>query len=216
MAIELYVFPPSPRAFKVLAVANHLEIPYTTHFVDLGKGEQRAPGYAAINPNMRMPTLKDGDYVLWEANAIMQYLALQKPGSGLLLDGERGRLDVTRWQFWDLAHWDSACAIFIFEHVVKPFLLGIKEPDQAALARGAEAFHRAAKVLNAQLRGRPYVTGATLTLADFTLGAALNQTDPAQLPVGDYAEIRRWYQGLGKLPAWWRTLEQSTPAAAPA
>jgi glutathione S-transferase len=82
MAIELYVFPPSPRAFKVLAVANHLEIPYTTHLVDLGKGEQRAPGYAALNPNMRMPTLKDGDFVLWEANAILQYLAVQKPVVG--------------------------------------------------------------------------------------------------------------------------------------
>jgi glutathione S-transferase len=121
---------------------------------------------------------------------------------------------VTRWQFWDLAHWDSACAIFIFEYIVKPFLMGIKQPDPAALARGEQAFHRAAKVLNGQLRGGPYVTGATLTLADFTLGAALNHTDPAHLPLGDYAEIRRWYQGLVELPAWQRTLGQTRPPAA--
>jgi len=209
MSIELYVFPPSPRAFKVLVVANHLKIPYTTHLVDLGKGEQRASGYAALNPNMRMPTLKDGDFVLWEANAILQYLALQRPESGLLPADERGRLDVTRWQFWDLAHWDSACAIFIFENVVKPRLLGIDEPDRAALARGEESFHRAAKVLNEQLRGRPYVTGTTLTLADVSLGAVLNLTDGAHLPVGDYAEIRRWYAGLAALPAWQRTLDET-------
>jgi hypothetical protein len=46
----------------------------------------------------------------WNLNAIQQYLALQRPEAGLLPGDERARLDVTRWQFWDLAHWDSACA----------------------------------------------------------------------------------------------------------
>ena len=61
MSIELYVFPPSPRAFKVMAVANHLGLDCTLRIVDLTKGEQNTPQYAALNPNMRMPTLKDGD-----------------------------------------------------------------------------------------------------------------------------------------------------------
>ena len=41
MTIQLHVFPPSPRAFKVLAVANYLELPYQITLVDLRKGEQR-------------------------------------------------------------------------------------------------------------------------------------------------------------------------------
>src|SRR5205823_11038710 len=102
---ELYVFPPSPRAFKVMAFANYLGIEPTLHMLDLIKGEQKSPQYAALNPNMRMPTLKDGDYVLWESNAILQYLAAKRPQSGLLPTDEKARLDVTRWQFWDLAHW---------------------------------------------------------------------------------------------------------------
>src|SRR5262249_24052266 len=71
---ELYVFPPRPRAFKVMALANYLGIEPNLHMIDLIKGEQKSPQYAALNPNMRMPTLKDGDYVLWESNAILQYL----------------------------------------------------------------------------------------------------------------------------------------------
>jgi glutathione S-transferase len=117
--IELYVFPPSPRAFKVMAVATYLGIEPTLHTLDLIKGDQKSPEYAALNPNMRMPTLKDGDYVLWESNAIMQYLASKRPESGLLPSDEKGQLDVTRWQFWDLAHWDPTCAVFLFENVVK-------------------------------------------------------------------------------------------------
>ena len=60
MTIELYVFPPSPRAFKVMALANHLGLDVTMRMVDLIKGEQKAPHYAALNPNMRMPTRQGG------------------------------------------------------------------------------------------------------------------------------------------------------------
>jgi glutathione S-transferase len=91
------------------------------------------------------------------------------------------------------------------------------EPDPAALAKGAESFHRAAQVLDGQLKGKKFVTGDTLTVADFSLGAPLNLAEMARLPVEPYAEIKRWYGTLRALPAWQRTLAQCTmPAAAAA
>ena len=215
--IELYVFPPSPRAFKVMAIANHLSIEPNLRLIDLVKGDQKTPEYAALNPNMRMPTLRDGDYVLWESDAIAQYLASKKPDSGLLPRDERARLDVTRWQFWDLAHWDPPCAIFLFEHVVKAVVLKSGEPDLAALAKGDELFHRSAKVLDGQLKGKKFVMGEILTIVDFCLGAPLNYAEMAHLPLDPYAEIKRWYGTLRALPAWQKTLSQSAiPAAAAA
>jgi glutathione S-transferase len=215
--IDLYVFPPSPRAFKVMAIANHLGMETNLRFIDLVKGDQKAPQYAALNPNMRMPTLQDGDYVLWESNAIAQYLAGKKPESGLMPKDERGRLDATRWQFWDLAHWDPACAIFLFENVVKAVVVKSGEPDPTELAKGAERFERAAKVLDGQLKGKPFVLGETLTVVDFCLGAPLNYAEMARLPIEPYREIKRWYASLCALPAWQKTLTQSAlPAAAAA
>src|ERR1700746_79864 len=107
MSIELYAFPPSPRAVKGLAVANHLGLDYEIRFVDLRKGDQKAPQYAALNPNMRMPTLKEGDYVLWESSAIAQYLAAKKPDSGPLPQDERRRLHVLRWQCRGAREWGA-------------------------------------------------------------------------------------------------------------
>jgi glutathione S-transferase len=216
MTIEIYAFPPSPRAFKVMAVANHLGLDWTLRMVDLVKGDQRAPEYAALNPNMRMPTLKDGDYVLWESAAILQYLAGKKPESGLLPTDEAGRLNVTRWQFWDASHWDPACAVYVFENIVKAVVLKSGEPDQAALAKGAELFNRAAKVLDDQLKRNKYVAGDRLTLADFAIAAPLNYTEMARLPLTPYAEITRWYGAVRALPAWQKTLAQCgmSPAAA--
>ena len=209
MTIEIFAFPPSPRAFKALAVANHLGIDVTVRALDFAKGEHKTPEYAALNPNMMMPTLRDGDYVLWESNAIMQYLAGRRPQSGLLPADERGRLDVTRWQFWDLAHWDPAVETLLLENFVKPVLMGAGAPDAAVVAKGIEQFHRAAAVLDGQLRGRKYVTGETLTLADFALGAPLNYAKEGQFPLQDYAEIRRWHAGLTALPAWQKTIAAS-------
>lgn len=214
MTIELHVFPPSPRAFRVMAIANHLGLDWTPRIVDLTKGEQRSPQFVAMNPNMRMPVLKDGDYVLWESAAIAQYLASKKPDAGLLPADEIGRLDVTRWQFWDTAQWDPACAVFIFENIVKPAVLKSGEPDATALAKGAENFHRAAKVLNGQLKGRTFLTGERLTVADFGIGSPLNVAEMAGFPLEDYGEITRWYGTLRALPAWQKTLGQcALPAA---
>jgi glutathione S-transferase len=214
MAIELYVFPPSPRAFKVMAVANHLDLDWTLHFIDLIKGDHKTPRYAALNPNMRIPTLKDGDFVLWESNAICQYLAAKRPESGLMPKDDRGRADVTRWQFWDTAQWDRACVPFLFQYVIKPHVMKAGEPDLAAVAQSTEPFHRAAKVLDGQLKGRKFVTGDTLTVADFSLGTPLNYAEMAHLPIEPYAEIRRWFAALSALPAWQKTLAQSAPSAA--
>jgi glutathione S-transferase len=217
MTIEIYAFPPSPRAFRVMALANHLGLDWTLRVLDLTKGEQRAPEYVALNPNMRMPTLKEGDYVLWESGAILQYLAGKKPQSGLLPTDEAGRLNVTRWQFWDACHWDQAVAIYLFENFVKPVLVKSGEPDQAALAKGAELFHRAAKVLDNHLKHNKYVAGDRITVADFSIGAPLNYAQAARIPLDSYPQITRWYTALRALPAWQQTLAQcGMPAAAAA
>jgi glutathione S-transferase len=215
MTIELYVFPPSPRAFKVMVLANHLGLDHAIRIVDLPNGGQRDPAYAALNPNMRMPTMKDGDVVLWESNAIQQYLALKSPDSGLLPTDERGRLDVTRWQFWDLAHWDPACAGLLFEYIVKPFMMQ-GEPDPAAVDSAMESFHRAATVLNGQLATRRFVTGDRLSVADFAIAAPLNYAEPAHYPLETYGEIKRWFGEISALPAWRETAEQTMPKPQPA
>ena len=82
--MKLYIFPPSPRALGIVALKNHLRIECEVKTVDLGKGDQLAAGYVALNPNKKMPTLLDGDFVLWESNAILFYLAAQHPGIGTL------------------------------------------------------------------------------------------------------------------------------------
>ena len=98
--------------------------------------------------------------------------------------------------------------------VVEPLDPG-DHADPAEVEKGLTKFHKGAKVLNAHLKGRKFVCGDQLTVADFSLGAPLIMRDPGGLPMQDYPEIARWYAQLEALPAWQKALAMGQmPAAA--
>ena len=205
--MRLHVFPPSPRALKVIALVRHLDLDCELCIVDLFKGEHAASEFAALNPNRRMPVLEDDGFVLWESNAILQYLAAKHPQSGLWPADIRSQADVSRWLHWESAHWTPAIAPMAFERVVKK-LAGLGDPDPAEVAKGEQQFHLFAAVLNDHLKGRRWLLGDALTIADFSVGAPMALAVPAQYPLAPYPEIGRWYAGLAALPAWQRSVPQ--------
>ena len=200
--MKLYVLPPSPRAFKVIALKNHLGIECEMQLVDLSRGDQLTPRYIAMNPNRKMPVLEDDGFVLWESNAILFYLASKTPRSRLWPCDPKNQADVLRWLAWESAHFDAeSCGMVGFEKISKG-VLGLGTADPAFIARGEENFARFAAVLNESLRGRKWLTGDELTIADFSIGAWVPAAERLQLPVGEFSEIARWYEGLASLPAW--------------
>jgi glutathione S-transferase len=216
MSLRLHVFPPSPRAFKVMAAANYLGLAWDLQMVHLFQGDQDRPDYVALNPNRRMPVLEDDGFVLWESNAILQYLAAKAPEARLGPASAREQAEINRWQFWDLAHWEPAANVLLDENVKKPALMG-QAPDPAEVARGEAAFHACAEILEPHLREHAFVACDRLTVADFSLGAYTNLGERIGLPLTPYPEIRAWRERLTQLPAWRDTLAQSTahPAALP-
>src|SRR5690349_8465387 len=113
--MKLYTTPASPNGRRPRLVAAVLGIDLDEQWVNLAKGEQRKPEYIALNPNGSIPTWVDGDFVLTESRAIMQYLAARKPESDLLPREERARMDVIRWQFWDAAQFSPQAGTFAFQ-----------------------------------------------------------------------------------------------------
>ena len=199
--MKLYVLPPYPRAFKVIALKNHLGIECEMRAVDLGKGDQLTPEYAAINPNKKMPVLEDDGFVLWESNAILFYLASKKPQSGLWPSDAQRQADVLRWLAWESAHWDAESVGMVgFERVSKGVLLG--PADATFIARGEQNFNRFAAVLNEHLKGRKWLVGGDLTIADFSIGAWIPAAEQLQLPLAKFPEIGCWHNRLASLPAW--------------
>jgi glutathione S-transferase len=204
--MKLYGFPPSPNTWRVRAAAHQMGIPLELEFVDLTKGAQRKPEYLALNPTGRTPTLVDGDFVLWESTAIMNYLGSKKK-TPLWPEDARTRADIARWQSWNQQHWSRGTNTLVFENLIKK-VMNLGAPDPKAVAQGTEFFHQEAAVLDSHLGRHPYLVNDTLTLADFAVAAQLVHAERAQMPLEKYGNIRRWFGAQMALPAWKETAPQ--------
>lgn len=199
----------NPR--KACVAAKYLEFKLEYVRVDLSKGEHRSPDFLAINPNGKVPALVDGDLKLWEANAIMCHLAI-KAGSDLWPRDER-QVEVNRWLSWDAQHFSRWAGTLFFENLIKP-RTGMGDPDPAAVEEASGYTRRFGQILDDHLRGRRYLIGDQLTIADFAVAASLPYAEPAKLPLHGFAQIERWHAGLNELEAWREPFPRQSALAA--
>jgi glutathione S-transferase len=199
--MKLYLHPNAPNCMKVVMTAAQLNISLESELVDLFQGAQRAPEYLAINPNGTVPTLRHGGFVLWESNAIMQYVAAMIPDNTLWPADERRRADISRWQCWELAQWSPAVSTYLRENMFKA-LKGQGDPDPQALGKGDEKYHPLASLLDGHLASREFLVADELTLADISVAAFLMYARRARVPLHDYQHIRRWLACMQALPSW--------------
>jgi glutathione S-transferase len=212
--MKLYLFPPSGRVLGIVALKSHLGLDCEVKPIDLGRGDQLTPQYLALNPNKKMPTLEDDGFVLWESNAILFYMAAKQREGGLWPTDLKDQADVLRWLAWESAHWDAeSCGMVAYEKASKT-VLGLGPPDPAFIARGEQNFTRFAAVLNDSLRGKTWLIGERLTIADFSVGGLVPSAERMELPVANFPEILRWYKGLAALPAWQDALAAKDAALA--
>ncbi|MBI1207773.1 MAG: glutathione S-transferase family protein [Azospirillum sp.] len=202
--MKLYVHPFSSFARRASMTALLLDLAIDSEFVDLMTGKQREPAYLALNPNAKVPVLVDGDFVLWESNAICQYLADKKPGNTLWPADQRTRIDIARWMFWESGHWFPALQPYFFENMIKKFM-GLGDADPAELKKAEEKLVRFATVLDGHLAGRDYLVGNGLTLADLAVATDLTHAAAAHIPLDGYGNIARWFGQIQELPAWQQT-----------
>jgi glutathione S-transferase len=199
--MKLYLNPLSPNVLRVRLTVAALGLDVEEKVVDFTKGEHKSPEFLALNANGAVPTLVDGDFVLSESRAIMQYLASKKPESGLLPRDEAQRADVTRWQFWDAAHFSPQLGTLAFERLIKG-MMGLGEPDAAKIQDALAGFRRFAAVLDKRLDGRTYVVGSTLTLADLTLASSLMYAKQVDAPLAEFPNVLSWFGRIRELEAW--------------
>jgi glutathione S-transferase len=202
--MKLYMNALSPNVRRVRLTAAVLGLPLEEKNLDLARSEQRSPEYLALNPNGAIPTLVDGDFVLTESRAIVQYLASKKPEAGLLPRDPAAHADVARWQFWDAAHFSPQLGTITFEKIIKP-MIGMGEPDAQRVDEALGNFRRFAAVLNQRLEGKSCVVGTALTVADLTLASSLMYAKAVDLPLAEFPAIAAWFARITELEAWKKT-----------
>lgn len=210
--MKLHIVPGSPNSRKVEAVICHLGLRLEIQEHDLFAGDLRKASYLAINANARVPTLEDGNFVLWESNAIMQYLA-DKAGDERLFPREpQARADVIRWQFWELTHFNRDFGALAFETVAKA-RRGL--PSDSALVTLAQAgLARSAPVLNAHVAQRRYLVGDHVTLADYSVVPLESYRSLVPFDWAPYPHLNSYLDAVSRLEPWVRSKRNPVAAAA--
>lgn len=187
----------APR--RVLALVKYLAV--DAEFVEVKLGDLKAPEYVTLNPNMKAPTLIDGDVVLWEASAIMAHLCIKEGSDMWPADKPAEQVEVLRWLSWNDCHWAPAVGPFYFEHIVKA-TFGFGVPDRESLVLKVPDLMKFARTLDGHLKERSYVACGRLTIADFQLASMATYWRESEMPLAGFPNIVRWIDGLMRIPAW--------------
>jgi glutathione S-transferase len=187
---------PNPRL--AVAVARHLAAP-----IEFEAASPFAPGQAErfrpLNPNLSLPILVGSGKSLWEADAIACRLS-RDARSDFWRAGD-DEPEMIRWISWGKENFMRACDIVHFERGTKQ-RYGLGPIDEGKVADGLERFEASAAILEAELSGRQWLVGDTVSYADFRMAAFLPFNDVAGLPLNRYPSVSRWYGQLEEIDAW--------------
>ncbi|HEY0825881.1 MAG TPA: glutathione S-transferase [Ramlibacter sp.] len=182
---------------KVVLTAQLLQLPFER--VDAGRdfGITRTPGYLARNPNALVPTIADGEFVLWESNVIVRYLCA-KHGEGSLYPRElQRRFDAERWMDWQQTTLNPAGRP-AFWQVVRT---AEQERDPGAIAHSIAETEPLIEMLDAHLAGRAFMAGDALTMADLPIACEMHRWWGLPFAHPPRPHLQRWYEGIRSLPA---------------
>ena len=174
--MKLYEFGPT-RSIRARWTLQELKVDFEAITVNLIQGEHRRPEFLEINPAGKLPVLVDGDYRLTESVAIVLYLAEKYPEKGLLPRDLPGRADVNRWLLFTVTELEQP----LWRISRHKNLYAESERIPAAIPLAQRDFREMAKVMEAHMKGREFVVGKHVTVADFVLAYTLDWANEATL-----------------------------------
>lgn len=174
---------------KVLFYLEETGTPYSRE--DYGRQFNNTGGdYLKLNPNGKVPTVVDGDTVIWESHTILRYLASKGGKTDLYPTDAAARTQVERWMDWLLAS--------VNYQYVQVFKDSKKAENERAATFAADAKELGAQleILDKAIAGKTFITGDKLTLADIAMGPIVHRCldFPIQLPA--LTNLRAWRDRL--------------------
>lgn len=155
-------------------------------------GNTATPEYAALNPTRKVPTLLDGDLVIWESHTILRHLATKAGSEALYPTEPAARSHVERWMDWTLASLNPV------------YLAGFRDAKKPPAEQGpTTGVDLAAELslLDGQLGMRPWIAGAEFSLADIALGPLVRRCVAFPLERPELPHLSAWLERLQQRPA---------------
>ncbi|MCX5570542.1 glutathione S-transferase family protein [Kaistia nematophila] len=187
---------------KVLWCAEEIGLAYESIPAGGSFGLTTDPAYRAMNPNGLVPTIRDGDFVLWESNAIVRYLAGRYAPGVLSPEDPQARASADRWM--DFAT-SSVAAPFrdLFWGMVRT---APDKRDLAAIEAGRAKFATLLAIADRTLAEQPFLSGDSFGMGDIPLGCFTYAWFEMPIERPDLPHLATWYERLKQRPAYQKTV----------
>jgi glutathione S-transferase len=200
--LEIWGRKNSMNVQKVLWCCEELGLPFRRHDTGGLFGGTDEAEYLARNPTGLVPTITDGDFVLWESNAIVRYLSA-KHGSGTLWSEDtEERALADKWMDFQL----GTLAPAFRDAVVGLIRTAPEQRDQAKIEASVRATAEVLPLLDAHLGDHEFVAGPSLTMGDISLGSSIYRWLELDIERPDLPALEAWHARLEVRPAYQSTV----------
>jgi glutathione S-transferase len=213
MAIEIFWGSGSPFAWRALLALEVKRLPYESHLIQFSKGEQKEPSYLALNPRGKVPTLRDGSYVVYESVAILGYLDAKYPAVPLFGTTPEERGTILRHVAETDAYLQPALVT-----TAQAIFSGQAKEKATAVLEAVATIHRELATVEKDLAQSPWLAGPSISAADLVVfpfvqivQRAAGKPEAAALDLGflplreRYSAIAGWVGRVEALPGYERT-----------
>jgi len=177
---------------KVAWTCAELGLAFTREDWGSGFRPTEDPAFLALNPNAMVPVLIDGDFVLWESNSIIRYLANQH-GAWLYPSSPRLRARIDQWIDWQATDLNRSWT-YAFMGAVRQ---SADHQDQALIADSWTQWTRNMTILEGQLANTgAFVAGDDFSLADIPVGLSVHRWMATPLPHADLPAVSAYYEQM--------------------
>jgi glutathione S-transferase len=153
------------------------------------------------NPNGLVPVIVDGDFVLWESNSIIRYLANRSAAEALLPTEPQRRAEVDRWIDWQATEFNSAWR-YAFSAIVRR---NAAFHDASEIEASKKQWTRMVAILDGQFAHTGgHVAGAAFTLADIPIGLSVNRWFMTPFERPSFPHVEAYYERLSARPPFLR------------
>ncbi|WEK42737.1 MAG: glutathione S-transferase [Candidatus Sphingomonas colombiensis] len=174
---------------KVVWLAEELALPYER--IDVGGAFGMDAAYLAKNPNRLIPTIEDGDFVLWESNAILRYLADVHANGGFWHGSLQERALADRWMDWQFLYGEAQRDAFL--NLVRK---APEDRDAEAIARSVAACAKMLTVIDDALSRTPWLSGEQFGIGDIPMGVYIHTWFALPIERPELPHIADWYRRL--------------------
>jgi len=189
------------------------KLAYESKLLEFSKGENKRPAYLQLNPRGKVPSLKDGDFVLYESLAIMSYLDRKYPDPPLF-----GKTPEETGLIWRALAECESYVVSASNKVVRPIFLGEGLDKVGEIQQAAQTLRQEFKTIDERLAGSHWLVGDKISAADigtFPLvqlilrAASKEAAQPLNLgflPLEKTSpNLAKWVQRIEALPDYQRT-----------